>query len=171
MFAVGKKVGSGIEQIIYEHFLYVVKTETPARVIERFKSLFIEGVNYSDNRIWTTIETLAFEKTAEQNFPLVINRCCYILVNYWQMQPTGRVAVADRPFERVTEGGRTRVVEVDEDVVERRAPLTARLLEHVPVEGAGGRQGPGSRPHHVEVRVEPATAETRDPTTEEGDSA
>ena len=95
MFAVGKKVGSGIEQIIYEHFLYVVKTETPARVIERFKSLFIEGVNYSDNRIWTTIETLAFEKTAEQNFPLVINRCCYILVNYWQMQPTGRVAVAD----------------------------------------------------------------------------
>jgi hypothetical protein len=95
MFAVGKKVGSGIEQIIYEHFLHVVKTETPARVIERFKSLFIEGVNYSDNRIWTTIETLAFEKTAEQNFPLVINRCCYILVNYWQMQPNGRVAVAD----------------------------------------------------------------------------
>ena len=69
MFAVGKKVGSGIEQIIYEHFLYVVKTETPARVIERFKTLFIEGVSYSDNRIWTTIETLAFEKTAEQNFP------------------------------------------------------------------------------------------------------
>jgi hypothetical protein len=95
MFAVGKKVGSGIEQIIYEHFLYVVKTETPARVIERFKSLFIEGVNYSDQRIWTTIETLAFEKTAEQNFPLVINRCCYILVNYWQMQPAGKVAVAD----------------------------------------------------------------------------
>ncbi len=95
MFAVGKKVGSGIEQIIYEHFLYVVKTETPDRVIERFKSLFIEGVSYSDNRIWTTIETLAFEKTAEQNFPLVINRCCYILVNYWQMQPTGKVAVAD----------------------------------------------------------------------------
>ncbi len=95
MFAVGKKVGSGIEQIIYEHFLHVVKTESPARVIDRFRSLFIEGVSYSDNRIWTTIETLAFEKTAEQNFPLVINRCCYILVNYWQMQPGGRVAVAE----------------------------------------------------------------------------
>ena len=95
MFAVGKKVGSGIEQIIYEHFLYVVKTEPPARVIDRFKSLFIEGVSYSDSRIWTTIETLAFEKTADQNFPLVINRCCYILVNYWQMQPGGRLAVAD----------------------------------------------------------------------------
>jgi hypothetical protein len=95
MFAVGKKVSSGIEQVIYEHFLYVVKTETPAKVLERFRSLFIEGINYSDSRIWNTIETLASEKIAEQNFPLIINRCCYILVNYWQMQPSGQVAVAN----------------------------------------------------------------------------
>ena len=94
MFAIGKKTGTGIEQIVYEHFLYVVRTETPVRVLERFRSLFIEGVNYSDNRIWTTIETLAFERTAEQNFPLIINRCCYILVNHWQMQPSGQLPVA-----------------------------------------------------------------------------
>ena len=94
MFAIGKKTGSGIEQIVYEHFLYVVRTETPVRVLERFRSLFIEGVNYSDNRIWTAIETLAFERTANQNFPLIINRCCYILVNHWQMQPSGQVPVA-----------------------------------------------------------------------------
>ena len=94
MFAIGKKTGTGIEQIVYEHFLYVVRTETPVRVLERFRSLFIEGVNYSDNRIWTTIETLAFERTANQNFPLIINRCCYILVNHWQMQPSGQVPVA-----------------------------------------------------------------------------
>lgn len=94
MFAVGKKVGSGIEQCVYEHFLYVVKTETPARVLERFQSLFIEGVKYDDARIWNAIETLAFEKTAEQTFPLIINRCCYILVNYWQMQPAGQLAVS-----------------------------------------------------------------------------
>jgi hypothetical protein len=95
MFAIGKKIGSGIEQIIYEHFLYVVKTESPVRVLERFRTLFIEGVTYSDNRIWTTIETLAFEKTAEENFPLIINRCCYILVNHWQMQPSGQIPVAN----------------------------------------------------------------------------
>jgi hypothetical protein len=94
MFAVGKKVGSGIEQILYEHFLYVVKAEAPAKVLERFRSLFIEGLGYSDNRIWSTIETLAFEKTADQTFPLIINRCCYILVNYWQMQSAGYPAIA-----------------------------------------------------------------------------
>lgn len=94
MFAVGKKVGSGIEQIIYEHFLYVVRNEDPTRVIERFWNLFIDGVGYSDNRIWSTIEKLAFEKTAEQIFPLIINRCCYILVNHWQMQPAGQEPIA-----------------------------------------------------------------------------
>jgi hypothetical protein len=95
MFAIGKKNGSGIEQLIYEHFLDVVKSEQPARVLERFKSLFIDGIGYSDNRIWATIETLISEKIAEQNFPLVINRCCYILVNYWQMQQSGQVPIAD----------------------------------------------------------------------------
>lgn len=90
MFAVGKKIGSGIEQILYEHFLYVVKVEEPERVIERFRNLFIEGITYCDARIWNAIETLAFEKTAEQTFPLIINRCCYIIVNHWQMHPSGR---------------------------------------------------------------------------------
>jgi hypothetical protein len=94
MFAVGKKVGSGVEQIIYEHFIHVVRTETPSKVLERFRTLFIEGVNYSDSRILATIESLAFERTAEQSFPLIINRCCYIIVNYWQMQPGGHVPVA-----------------------------------------------------------------------------
>jgi hypothetical protein len=94
MFAVGKKVGSGVEQVIYEHFIHVVRTETPSKVLERFRTLFIEGVNYSDSRILATIETLAFERTAEQSFPLVVNRCCYIIVNYWQMQPGGHVPVA-----------------------------------------------------------------------------
>jgi hypothetical protein len=94
MFAVGKKVGSGLEQIVYEHFIHVVRTESPANVLERFRSLFIEGVTYTDSRIWSAIETLAFEKTAEQNFPLIINRCCYIVVNHWQMQPSWHSHIA-----------------------------------------------------------------------------
>ena len=95
MFAVGKKIGTGAEQIIYEHFLYVVKTEQPARVLERFRSLFIDGIGYSDNRIWSTLESLALSKTAEQCFPLIINRCCYILINHWQMQLLGQDPIAE----------------------------------------------------------------------------
>ena len=95
MFSVGKKIGSGIEQIIYEHLLYVVKTESPAQVLERFKDLFINGLGYSDNRIWSSLENLAMDKTAEECFPLIINRCCYILVNHWQMQTSGQDAIAE----------------------------------------------------------------------------
>ena len=94
MFAVGKKIGSGTEQIIYEHFLYVVKAESPARVLERFQSLFIDGIGYADNRIWSVIESLALDKAAEECFPLIINRCCYILINHWQMQLVGQEPIA-----------------------------------------------------------------------------
>ena len=93
MFAVGKKIGSGIEQVIYEHFQRLIKTETSAQLLERFRSLFIEGASYSDSRVWATIETLAFESTAEQNFPLIIHRCCHILINHWQLQPSGNSSI------------------------------------------------------------------------------
>jgi hypothetical protein len=95
MFASGKSFGCGSEQIIYEHFLALVKIEQPARILERFKSLFFDGSSYSDNRVWTTLEKLISEKTAEQNFPPIVNRCCYILVNHWQMQPSGQVPIAE----------------------------------------------------------------------------
>lgn len=87
MFAVGKKIGSGIEQVIYEHFQRLIRTETSAQLLERFRCLFIEGASYGDSRVWATIEKLVFEPTADQNFPLVINRCCHILINHWQLQP------------------------------------------------------------------------------------
>jgi hypothetical protein len=93
MFAVGKKIGSGIEQVVYEHFQRLIKAETPAQLLERFRSLFIEGDSYGDSRVWATIETLATESTAEQNFPLVINRCCHILISHWQLQPSGNTSI------------------------------------------------------------------------------
>ncbi len=93
MFAVGKKIGSGIEQVVYEHFQRLIKTETPEQLLERFRSLFIEGASYEDSRVWATIETLAFENTAEQNFPLIINRCCHILIHHWQLQPSGNISI------------------------------------------------------------------------------
>jgi hypothetical protein len=95
MFVIGKQIGSGVEQVIYEHLLHVVQTESPDRVLTRFRTLFIEGIGYRDPLIWSTLEKLAFEQNAEQTFPLLINRCCYILVNHWQMQLVSQDAIAD----------------------------------------------------------------------------
>jgi hypothetical protein len=86
MFAVDKQIGSGEEQIIYEHFLYSVRNEDYTTTLDRFQRLFIDGLGYSDAKIWNTIERIITSKTAERDFPLVLNRCCYIAINYWQMQ-------------------------------------------------------------------------------------
>jgi hypothetical protein len=95
MFAVGKQFGTGDEQIIYEHFLFVVGYEPAARVLERFQQLLIDGVGYSDRRLAGIIEKLATSKSAERDFPLMLNRCCYILINHWQMQSHSKSAIVD----------------------------------------------------------------------------
>jgi hypothetical protein len=87
MFAVDKQIAiTGQEQIVYDHFLHVVKRETYASVLERFRQLMVFGLGYSDDRIWQVVEKLVLSKQAERDFPPVINRCCYILINHWQMQ-------------------------------------------------------------------------------------
>jgi hypothetical protein len=87
MFAVDKQIAiAGAEQVIYDHFLYVVKKETYDSVLERFRQLMLEGLGYSDQKIWQVMEKLVLSKQAEQTFPLVMNRCCYILINHWQIQ-------------------------------------------------------------------------------------
>ena len=58
-----------------------------------------------------------------------------------QARVAARVTVPLRPLERVAARGGAGVVEVDEDVVERRRPLSPGLHEHVAVEGSGRDQG------------------------------
>lgn len=73
-------------QLLYDHFLYCVQMESPEDLIKRFRQLFIEGTDYPDSRIRTVLINLALQKEAVQEFPSIINRCCHILINRWQMQ-------------------------------------------------------------------------------------
>ncbi len=98
MLVIGTQIGKGVEQIIYDRLLYAVQVEPPAQVLQRFRSLFIDGSGYSDTEVWSAIEKLAQEKAADRDFPLVINRCCYILVNHWQMQVSSHGAIAELIF-------------------------------------------------------------------------
>jgi len=67
-----------------------------------------------------------------------------------QARVAGRVSVAREPLEGVTFGGSARVIEMDEDVVEGRAPLAARLHHHVAVELARGRERAERSPDQIE---------------------
>lgn len=75
------------EQQLYDHLLYCVQVESCNQLIERFRSLFLDGPRYEDPVVWTALERVATSKQAEQEFKFVINRCCHILINRWQMQP------------------------------------------------------------------------------------
>lgn len=83
------------EQALYDHFLGLVDQEQPQQLVDRFRLLFIEGVGYPDLHIKSAVERLVVNKQTQQNFWFILNRCCHILINRWQLQPTTKPAIID----------------------------------------------------------------------------
>lgn len=83
------------EQQLYDHLLNCVQVELPTQLIERFQRLLIDGAKYVDPKVWLALEKLATSKRAEQDFKFVLNRCCHILINHWQMQPQLQGAIPE----------------------------------------------------------------------------
>lgn len=83
------------EQLIYDHLLECVQHQSPEEVIDRFRRLFIKGKDYSDNQIRIALARLVNSRIGERRFNYIMNRCCHILVNRWQMQPSQQTAISD----------------------------------------------------------------------------
>lgn len=74
------------EQYIYDHLLESVQTEHPQQVIGRFHRLFIQAKHYDNQKVLEILTTIVFNPMAEQYFASILNRCCHILINPWQLQ-------------------------------------------------------------------------------------
>ncbi|MEA5578555.1 hypothetical protein [Anabaena sp. UHCC 0451] len=83
------------EQLIYQHLLHLVQMESPDRMIERFRALFIERANYPEPEILPILDKIIASKTAQEDFKFFLNRCCHILVNRWYMQPQLHQGIMD----------------------------------------------------------------------------
>lgn len=81
------------EDILYNHLLYLARVESPSQLIERFRRLFIDGQGYLDPDIAEALDRIIASKVVEQRFNDILNRCCHILINHWQMSPDRRAAV------------------------------------------------------------------------------
>lgn len=81
------------EQIIYDHFLSWVDMETPAQLVERFQSLFLDFSRYPDAEVAAALERVALSATAVEDFRYVLNRCCHILINRWQSKVQSQQAI------------------------------------------------------------------------------
>jgi hypothetical protein len=83
------------QQQIYDHLLYRVKNESPGEILDRFHDLFIRGTGYKDQRVRVALEKIVEAENAELEFPLFFNRCCHIIINRWQIQPSSRFEIIE----------------------------------------------------------------------------
>lgn len=81
------------EHLLCAHLLECVEVESPSALIERFRSLFIDGVGYPNLQVRYAVERIITSKLAEREFKFLLNRSCYILINQWQMQPRFHAAI------------------------------------------------------------------------------
>ncbi|HEY9725295.1 MAG TPA: hypothetical protein V6D50_02505 [Chroococcales cyanobacterium] len=132
------------EQQLYDHLLYCVQVELPHQLIERFQRLFLDGARYADPQIWLALEKVAMSKQAEQEFKFVLNRCCHILINRWQLQPQLQgaipelVALFENPPDpmRVQSRGARRLRQLVQLFTETEQYLTLQRLSRVVSETA-----------------------------------
>jgi hypothetical protein len=80
---------------LYRHLLNLRKLESPSVTLDYFRKLFIEGVEYPEPTVLSALHRLATSPWAEQEFAPILNRCCYILINYWWLQSDSRQATVD----------------------------------------------------------------------------
>ncbi|KPQ39058.1 MAG: hypothetical protein ACLFM4_12595 [Phormidium sp.] len=83
------------EQDLYDHLLDLVKVEAPERLLERFRTLFVQGSGYPDPEIASIIQSIVSLEQAEDEFNSVLNRCCHILINHWQMETKHQPAIPE----------------------------------------------------------------------------
>lgn len=91
----GQRQARDEEQVLYDYWVDRVRTDSPEELIEDFRCLFIEGRGYQEAPIYLSLERLVKAKDAEIRFYNFFNRCCHILVNRWQMQPTHQPAIPE----------------------------------------------------------------------------
>lgn len=85
------------EQILYDYFLECVKKNSPEQVIEEFRDLFIQAKGCKDINVYLALEKIVKSvksKEATEQFNFFLNRCCYILINRWQMHPQSELLIA-----------------------------------------------------------------------------
>ena len=83
------------EQELYQHLLSHVKEESPERLIERFRALFLQGSGYPDREVSRIVRELTALDNAPNEFNSVFNRCCHILINHWQMETRHQQAIGE----------------------------------------------------------------------------
>ncbi|ERN42426.1 hypothetical protein KR51_00008900 [Rubidibacter lacunae KORDI 51-2] len=74
------------QETLYQHLLECVMAEPPEQAIERYRKLFL-GVDYPEPAVRDALEIAIGSHEARVEFGSLLNRCWYIAINQWQLQP------------------------------------------------------------------------------------
>jgi hypothetical protein len=72
------------QQVIYDFLLEIVKIWHPDDVLEEFRHLFIQHTDSVSSQTLPALHVILFANN-ENEFRNTIKRCCYILVNNWEV--------------------------------------------------------------------------------------
>ncbi|NJR52790.1 MAG: hypothetical protein HC780_27715 [Leptolyngbyaceae cyanobacterium CSU_1_3] len=73
-------------ELLYNHLLMLRKQESPGEVVQHFYHLFIARSGYPKSRLSSALDRIVTSSWSEREFSHILNRCCYILINYWWLQ-------------------------------------------------------------------------------------
>lgn len=82
---------------LYTHLRHCIETESFDRVLQRFHDLLIDGQAYEAREILAIVDQLTASDSAQQVFPKILNRCCYVLINASQ-KPKQHREIASKLF-------------------------------------------------------------------------
>jgi hypothetical protein len=70
-------------ELVYNHLAQLRRTLPQDELIDRFRALFIIGLDYPEPEVAAIVSRIVTAPWADEEFDHVLNRCCYVLINYW----------------------------------------------------------------------------------------
>ena len=81
------------EDLLYNHLRFWVQRESPSQLIHRLNTLFIDGYGYPEPEIAEALNRIITSELTGCKFNLILNRCCYILINRWHSRRESQEAI------------------------------------------------------------------------------
>ncbi|MGK7941131.1 MAG: hypothetical protein AB4062_13465 [Crocosphaera sp.] len=79
--------------VLYQHFLNFVQTESASQVLERFRLLLMEPEDYPDFKVQEVIKTMTYSTTSQEDFLSFFNRCCQLCIYHWVANAETKLAI------------------------------------------------------------------------------
>lgn len=80
---------------LYDHLTNCVKTESPSQMLTRFRSLFIEGENYSEPTVQDYLKKMSNSQQELVNLSCFFSHCCQLFISHCYNESENQLAIVE----------------------------------------------------------------------------